>query len=201
VIALGGDVSRIDVPWFVFVLQFCVAFGNASSDCLAQTEPPSFRSESNVVLVPTLVRTKSGNIVHGLSAQDFILQDDGVEQRVQLDDSPEADAISVVLAVQRGRTAALQLEKYQTPSPGREGISKRPLTGASLSGLGTMLESYVGESKAEVARRGPGSDRKAIEGRKWGARDEGESVRGGNPGATRNAHILTSRADESGRGR
>jgi len=138
-------------PWFVLIVQFGLVFGDASSVCLAQTEPPSFRSESTVVLVPTLVKTKTGDIVHGLSARDFIVEDDGVEQSVQVDDSPEAEAISVVVAVQRGRTAALQLEKPQPLSPGGVGSSKSRLAGAPLSGLGTMLESYVGGGKAAVA--------------------------------------------------
>jgi hypothetical protein len=53
--------------------------GNASSLCLAQTNSPSIRSGSTVVLLPTLVKTKSGDIVFGLSARDFVVEDDGVE--------------------------------------------------------------------------------------------------------------------------
>ena len=123
-----------------------LVLGGAPCLCLAQTTPPPIRSESNVVLVPALVKTKSGELVLGLSARDFIVEDDGVEQSVQLDDSPDAGPISVVLALQVGRTAALQLQGSQ-PSSSAVG-SKRDVP---LSGLGTMLEAYVGEGKAAVA--------------------------------------------------
>jgi VWFA-related protein len=126
--------------WLALIVQYGL-LGAACSVCHAQTKPPAIRSESSVVLVPTLVKTKSGEIVSGLSARDFIIEDDGVEQSVQLDDSPEADPISVVVAVQQGRTAAMQLEE----APGGRHSD------APLSSLGTMLESYIGESKATVA--------------------------------------------------
>ena len=134
--------------WF---LQFVLIFGAASSVYLAQTNPPTIQSQSTVVLVPTLVKAKSGEPVLGLSASDFVLEDDGVEQSVQLDNLPEGDPISVVVAVQLGRTAALQLEKSQPTSLGDESSSRRRSASAPLSGLGTMLDAYVGEGKAAVA--------------------------------------------------
>ncbi len=70
----------------------------------AQQEP-TFSSQTNVVLVPTLVRDKKGNVVYGLHAQDFIVEDDGVEQAVHLDESAEAEPVSLVIVVQSGRRA------------------------------------------------------------------------------------------------
>lgn len=136
--------------WFPLIFEFGLIFCDASLVCLAQTQPPAISSESTVVLVPTLVKTKSGGLVFGLSARDFIVEDEGVEQSVQLDDSPEGDPISAVIAVQLGRSAALQLEKPQPPALGDD-ASSRLRSGVPLSGLGTMLESYVGEGRAEVA--------------------------------------------------
>src|ERR1700676_4762253 len=77
-----------------------VLFGTA----LGQQEP-SFRSQGNLVPVPTLVRDAAGNAVYGLRAQDFIIEDDGVEQAVHLDEAAEAEPISLVIAVQCGRRA------------------------------------------------------------------------------------------------
>jgi len=136
--------------WFLLV-ELGLIFCDASLVCLAQTTPPAISSESTVVLVPTLVKSKSGDLVLGLSARDFIVEDDGVEQSVQLDDSPEAGPIPLVLTVQLGRTAALQLETAPSPSLDGGDTSTRRSNGAPLSGLGTMLESYVGEGKAAVA--------------------------------------------------
>src|SRR5258708_16788208 len=75
-------------------------FGGA----LAQQEP-SFTSQGNLVPVPTLVRDAAGNAVYGLRAQDFLIEDDGVEQAVHLDETADAEPISLVIAVQVGRRA------------------------------------------------------------------------------------------------
>jgi len=42
----------------------------------AAQEQPTFRTQSNVVLVPALVHDKSGGIVYGLKAGDFIVEDE-----------------------------------------------------------------------------------------------------------------------------
>src|SRR6202163_3647664 len=77
-----------------------VLFGAASGQ-----QEPSFSSQGNLVPVPTLVRDAAGNAVYGLRAQDFIIEDDGVEQAVHLDEPAEAEPISLVIAVQCGRRA------------------------------------------------------------------------------------------------
>jgi len=82
------------------LVMLLLLFGTA----LGQREP-SFRSQGNLVPVPTLVRDAAGNAVYGLRAQDFIIEDDGVEQAVHLDEAAEAEPISLVIAVQCGRRA------------------------------------------------------------------------------------------------
>lgn len=108
-----------------------------------QTSPPVVQSESNVVLVPTLVRTKAGDVVHGLSASDFIVDDDGIEQSVRLNDSPDFEPLSIVVALEVSRDAA--------PLFARSGTAKQHSTEAPLSGLGTMMEAFVGQDRANVA--------------------------------------------------
>src|SRR6266436_5920038 len=83
--------------WQVMLL---LLFGAASGQ-----QEPSFRSQGNLVPVPTLVRDAAGNAVYGLRAQDFIIEDDGVEQAVHLDETADAEPISLVIAVQVGRRA------------------------------------------------------------------------------------------------
>ena len=79
---------------------FLLVFGLAN----AQQEP-TFSAVSNVVLVPTLVRDEKGNTVYGLRAEDFVIEDDGVEQAVHLDEAVQASPVSMVIAVQSGRRA------------------------------------------------------------------------------------------------
>jgi VWFA-related protein len=73
---------------------------------------PVLRSQSNVVLVPTMVKDASGEIVYGLTAGDFVIEDDGIEQPVRLDDTA-ADPISLILAVQTGRRARREFSRMQ----------------------------------------------------------------------------------------
>jgi VWFA-related protein len=51
--------------------------------------------------------------VYGLQTKDFIVEDDGVEQPVRLDEVPEGQPISLVVAVQRGRRAYAEFPRMQ----------------------------------------------------------------------------------------
>jgi len=72
-----------------------------------------FRSESSVVLVPTLVKDEKGGLVYGLQAKDFVIEDDGVEQVAQLDETAESQPISLVIAIQTGRRAAREFGRMR----------------------------------------------------------------------------------------
>src|ERR1700723_4563816 len=43
---------------------------------------PAFSARTTLVLVPALVRTKAGKLVFTLTANDFAITDDGIEQKV-----------------------------------------------------------------------------------------------------------------------
>lgn len=79
----------------------------------ATSQETTLRSQSSLVLVPALVKDAQGGIVYGLSAKDFIVEDDGVEQIVHLDEAPEGQPISLVLAVQKGRRAPYEFSRMQ----------------------------------------------------------------------------------------
>ncbi len=80
----------------------------------AAQQEPTFRSESNVVLVPTLVRDANGHVVYGLQAKDFIIEDDGVEQAPYLDEAAEGGPVSMIIAVQCGRRAKREFERIRS---------------------------------------------------------------------------------------
>src|ERR1700728_384159 len=73
----------------------------------------TLRAQSNVVLIPALVKDAQGEVVYGLTAKDFVIEDDGVEQSVRLDEAPEGQPISLVLAIQKGRRAAYEFPRMQ----------------------------------------------------------------------------------------
>ena len=53
----------------------------------------------------------SGEIVYGLGPTDFQLTDNGVPQQLHVDDDLDNEPVSVVVAVEKGRMAALELTK------------------------------------------------------------------------------------------
>jgi len=79
--------------------------------CATAQQEPGVTSQANLVAVPTLVRDRNGNAVYGLHAQDFIIEDDGVEQPIHLEEAAEAQPISLVVAVQTGRRANREFGK------------------------------------------------------------------------------------------
>jgi VWFA-related protein len=79
----------------------------------AVPQQTTLRSQSNVVLIAALVKDRQGGIVYGLQAADFIVEDDGVEQPARLDEAPEGQPISLVVALQRGRRAAYEFPRIE----------------------------------------------------------------------------------------
>jgi VWFA-related protein len=80
----------------------CATFGQ---------ENPVFRSESQVVIIPALVRDAKGQPVYGLQAKDFVVADDGVEQAAELDDHSDIQPMSIVVALQTGRRAKREFSR------------------------------------------------------------------------------------------
>jgi len=80
--------------------------------CLAQGQNnPVFRSESQIVIIPALVKDAKGQAVYGLQVKDFVVQDDGVEQAVQLDDRSDVEPVSIVVALQTSRRAKREFSR------------------------------------------------------------------------------------------
>jgi VWFA-related protein len=77
--------------------------------CYGQSRTPTH--EEATILVPALVESKSGEIAYGLSANNFSIKDDGIEQRVDLEHDPGVQPLSLLLVIQTGHNAAAQLNK------------------------------------------------------------------------------------------
>jgi VWFA-related protein len=84
-----------------------------------QANPPaaSITVRSSLVVVPALVRTKSGELVYTLQAKDFILTDDGIEQPLHLEQDTGDQPLALVIVVQTGGAGAGRLEQYQHLGP------------------------------------------------------------------------------------
>lgn len=89
------------------------------------------RTSSTVVLVPTLVKTKSGETVFSLTANDFILTDNGVPQTLQLVTDTDSQPLALVVIVETGGQGAQHLRDY--------------------GNLGAELDAVIGEVRHLVA--------------------------------------------------
>ena len=92
---------------------------------------PTFRVSTSVVIVPTLVEKPGGDVLYGLKPSDFEVFDDGVQQKIHVDDDLDTQPVSLVVCVERGRDAPLEFSK--------------------IGKLGPLLESFIGDGRGEVA--------------------------------------------------
>ena len=91
----------------------------------------TLRTQSNIVLVPTTVQTKHGDIVYALKPDQFVVEDNGVPQTIHLDEDTDSLGLSLVVVVQCSRSAGYEFPK--------------------LNGLGTMIDGIAGDAPREVA--------------------------------------------------
>jgi VWFA-related protein len=73
---------------------------------------PSISVGTNLVLVPALVKTKSGELVFSLTAQDFSLTDNGVAQKLNLEPDIGTQPLALAVVIQTGGSGAAHLEDY-----------------------------------------------------------------------------------------
>jgi VWFA-related protein len=63
--------------------------------------------------VPALVRDVTGHAIYGLHAADFVIEDDGVEQPAQMDETAEPEPLSLIVAIQTGRRAGREFDRMK----------------------------------------------------------------------------------------
>jgi len=86
---------------------------------------------TTLVLVPALVKTKRGEPVFTLTADRFVVTDDGAEQKVRLEADSGDQPLALVVVVEAGGAGVKYLDDYR--------------------GLGTMIEAVVGNVPHRVA--------------------------------------------------
>ncbi|WP_216841008.1 VWA domain-containing protein [Acidobacterium sp. S8] len=102
--------SAIATPVLSMIL---LAVATASAQSLAGMEIPAITVRSNLVMVPALVKTKAGEIVFSLNADDFVLTDDGVPQSLQLESDTDSQPLALAVIVQTGGQGASHLHDYR----------------------------------------------------------------------------------------
>ena len=94
-------------------------------------ETATLTARSTLILVPTMVTTKAGAPVYTLKSEDFVVTDDGIPQKVRLEENLDGEPLALVVVVETGGPAAQQLDKYVR--------------------LGTMIEAVVGGVPHKIA--------------------------------------------------
>ncbi|HTV08656.1 MAG TPA: VWA domain-containing protein [Candidatus Aquilonibacter sp.] len=98
----------------------------------SETNPSATISvSSSLVIVPALVKTKSGQLVFTLNANDFTVKDDGIPQKLQLEPDTDSQPLALVVVVQVGGDGIQHLPEY--------------------SGLGPLLDAIIGNVPHRVA--------------------------------------------------
>ncbi len=119
--------------------------GAARSQQLPPIEPPqpmpapqgaalSLRVTTTEVLVPTLVEGKGGSILYGLKQSDFVLEDNGVPQKIRVQPEMDTAPVALVVAVEQGGASVLEFNK--------------------LARLGPLLDVFLFDPRSQVAMVG-----------------------------------------------
>lgn len=97
----------------------------------AHSDVPTVRVQANEVLVPTLVEKHDGEVVYGLKQSDFVLEDNGVPQKIRVQEEMDTAPVSLVVAVEQGGVSVLEFDK--------------------LAKLGPLLDLFLADGRSQAA--------------------------------------------------
>jgi VWFA-related protein len=100
----------------------------------ANSDAPALRVTANEVLVPTLVEKPGGGVIYGLKPADFLLEDNGVPQRIRVQEEMDTAPVALVVAVEEGGASVLEFDK--------------------LAKLGPLLDLFLSDGKGQAALLG-----------------------------------------------
>lgn len=83
----------------------------------AGAQEPVLTVRSTLVQVPVQVKTKSGRNVFALTADDFIVTDNGVPQRITIDPDTDSQPLALAIVVETGGAGAHHLSDYYHLDP------------------------------------------------------------------------------------
>jgi len=110
------------VKFVLFVALACLPAAQAQAPASSEAPSAALTSRTTMVLVPALVRTKSGAPVFSLTAKDFVVTDDGIEQKVTIDEDTGSEPLALVIVVETGGAGARQLASYRHLGPSIEAV-------------------------------------------------------------------------------
>jgi VWFA-related protein len=79
----------------------------------SDNDQPTLTVRSTLVEVPILLKTKGGEVVFGLTVDDFLLTDNGVSQHLTLDQDTDSRPLALAIVVETGGAGARHLIDYR----------------------------------------------------------------------------------------
>ncbi len=118
------------------VLRIGVLLTALGTATYAQT---TLHTTTTLVVVPTLVQTPDRGLVFSLAADDFILTDNGVPQKVTLEEESQRP-LSLVVLIQTGGIARAQFQNYKNLEAMLEEILGKGPNEASIVNFDSRIE-------------------------------------------------------------
>jgi VWFA-related protein len=134
----------------------------------APGEAPTLRVTTTEVLVPTLVEKKGGGVLYGLKPDDFVVEDNGVPQKIRVQEEMDTAPVALVVAVELGGVSVLEFDKLAKLGPLLDLFLSDPRSQAALVGFDSvphLIQDYTHSSdevNAELKQLQPGDGGAAI---------------------------------------
>jgi VWFA-related protein len=107
----------------LFVLAFLsLPAAQAQTPASSAPQVPVLTSRTALVTVPALVKTKAGEPVFTLKAEDFVVTDDGVEEKISLDEDTGSEPLALVIVLETGGAGARKIDSYRHLGPSIESV-------------------------------------------------------------------------------
>ena len=95
---------------------------------------PTIKTTTTEVLVPTLVE-KHGQVIYGLKQDDFIVEDNGVPQKIHVQEEMDTAPVALVVVVELGGASVLEFGKLTKMGPLLDLFLVDPRSRAALVGF------------------------------------------------------------------
>ena len=118
----------------------------------ANGDTTTLRVTATEVLVPTLVEKKDGEVLYGLKPTDFVLEDNGVPQKIRVQEEMDTAPVALVVAVEQGGVSVLEFDKLAKLGPLLDLFLTDPRSQAALMGFDSrphLIRDYT-HSSADI---------------------------------------------------
>ncbi|MFP5228240.1 MAG: VWA domain-containing protein [Acidobacteriota bacterium] len=135
-------------------LQVGAAPQNPSST-RTPAQPTTLTVQTTLVEVPVLVKTKDGQVVFALTANDFAISDNGVPQKIRLEEDTDRQPLALAVVLETGGAGARHIADYEaldTTMDALVGNVEHRLALISFDSQPHLLQGFT-ESVGDVSER------------------------------------------------